>query len=88
MRGGRTGGFGVSSLLAERWRLGRLRTLSLHLVNSAGCGFFFSRSFAFRLAFPFPGDTASAVEEESWVLRHSKLVIESAAGDVLAGVWH
>ncbi len=24
----------------------------------------------------------------TWVLRHSKLVVESAAGDGLAGVWH
>lgn len=68
--------------------LGSLGTLPLHLVHGAGRLVFFPRPLTFRLVFPLPCDAASGVHEESWVLRHSKLMVESAAGDGLAGVWH
>lgn len=67
--------------------LGSLCTLPLHLVQRAGRWVFFPRPFSFRLALPLSCDAASGVQE-SWVLRHSKLMVESAAGDGLAGIWH
>lgn len=65
-----------------------LRTLPLHLMNRTWRLLFFSGSFAFRLALSFSCDAPSGVEEKSWMLRHSKLVVNSAAGDGLTGVWH
>lgn len=68
--------------------LGSLCTLPLHLVHGVGRRVFLPQPFAFRLPLPLSCDAASAVKEESRVLRHSELVEELAAGDGLSGVWH